>query len=98
MTNEEAIADLKASEKWKCKPSSKCIDKAIKTLEQQPEDAISRRKAINVISACDGKSSQIEALEKLPPVQPKIRTGSWIYRNFNWHCSECCANCPSTRL
>ena len=38
-------------------------------LSQEPcDDAISRKKAICVISACDGKSAQIEALEQLPSV------------------------------
>ena len=40
------------------------------------EDAVSRRKAIHVISACDGKSAQIEALEQLPSVTQK--SGEWI--------------------
>ncbi len=62
------------------------------------EDAINRRKAISVISACDGKSAQIEALEKLPSVQPKIKTGHWIFTKEDndlpfptkWYkCSEC---------
>ena len=40
--------------------------------EQEPcDDAVSRKKAIWVISACDGKSAQIEALEQLPPVTQK---------------------------
>lgn len=34
-------------------------------------DLISRRKAIIVISGCDGKSAQIEALEQLPSVRPQ---------------------------
>ena len=46
MTREEAIEDLKASKRWKCKPSNECIDMAIKALEQDPcEDAISRADA-----------------------------------------------------
>lgn len=28
-------------------------------------------------------------LRKLPPVTPKISTGKWIYKNYNWYCSEC---------
>ena len=40
--------------------------------EQEPcDDAVSRKKAIWVISACDGKSAQIEALEQLPSVTQK---------------------------
>ena len=53
------------------------------------EDAISRRKAISVISACDGKSAQIEALEQLPSVQPS-RKGHWITTDYIvYKCSEC---------
>lgn len=46
--------------------------RAIDTLlEQEPcEDAISRHKAIVMITAYEGKSAQIEALEQLPSVQP----------------------------
>ena len=46
----------------------------------KPEDIISKR---------------IQRIKDLPPVQPKIRTGKWIYRNYNWYCSEC-ENAPKT--
>lgn len=50
-------------------------------LEQiQCDDCISRHKAIVAITACDGKSAQIEAIEKLPSVTPKPKTG---------HCKDC---------
>ena len=45
------------------------------------EDAISRKKAICVISACNGKSAQIEALEQLPSVTQK--SGKWD-RLYSW--------------
>lgn len=40
----------------------------------KPEDIISKR---------------IQRIKDLPPVQPKISTGKWIYKNYNWYCSEC---------
>lgn len=42
------------------------------------DDCISRHKAIVAITACDGKSAQIEAIEKLPSVTPQPKTGEWI--------------------
>ena len=38
---------------------------------------------------------QSDNIKALPPVQPKIKTGKWIYRNYNWYCSEC-NNTPKT--
>ncbi|MBP3240079.1 MAG: hypothetical protein J6M92_05990 [Oribacterium sp.] len=101
MTREETIEDLKASKRWKCKPSNECIDKAVKALEQQPEDAISRKKVIDAIyRECSGENLDIEfskvlllqrKIKALPPVHPKPRVGHWIYdkRIENWKCSEC---------
>ena len=52
------------------------------------EDAISRHKAIVMITAYEGKSAQIEALEQLPSVQPS-RKGHWIWVKDYCKCSEC---------
>ena len=53
------------------------------------EDAISRHKAIVMITAYEGKSAQIEALEQLPSVQP-TRKGYWeLLANELYMCSEC---------
>ena len=91
-----------AVKKWICKTcpdDSECqrdcdvikgID-ALPSVQPKPiecEDAISRRKAISVISACDGKSAQIEALEQLPSVQPS-RKGQTV-------CDLCRFNPPSS--
>ena len=67
-------------------PNAWALDMAISALEQEPcrywqngkcngntevcDDAISRHKAIVMITAYEGKSAQIEALEQLPSVQP----------------------------
>lgn len=69
------------------------------------DDCISRHKAIVAITACDGKSAQIKALEKLPSVKQK--TGKWIWGGKYISCCRCskcgcgewemefpyCANC-----
>ena len=62
------------------------------------EDAISRKKAICVISACDGKSAQIESLEQLPSVTPSILKARWIKvtnGRGGHECSNCCEYAPS---
>lgn len=62
------------------------------------DDAISRKKAICVISACDGKSAQIEALEQLPSVTPSILKARWIKvtnGRGGHECSNCCEYAPS---
>lgn len=58
------------------------------------DDCISRHKAIVAITACDGKSAQIEAIEKLPSVTPKPKTGNWIKISPAgiYECSECGQN------
>ena len=62
-------------------------------------DAISRQLAISVITAYNGKSAQIDALEKLQCVEPKRPKGHWKivpsydsygeYRPRKYECSEC---------
>lgn len=68
-------------------------------VEQEPcEDAISRKKAICVISACDGKSAQIESLEQLPSVTPSILKARWIKvtnGRGGHECSNCCEYAPN---
>ena len=65
------------------------IESAIKALEQESCDAISRQAAIEVAKQYWYKPDIAGALAELPPVQPK--TGHWIYdkRIENWKCSEC---------
>ena len=57
---------------WSIKDVAKCFEKH-GIIEQEPcDDAISRHKAIVMITAYEGKSAQIEALEQLPSVQPSL--------------------------
>ncbi len=77
------------------------IDSACnRILEQEPcEDAISREDALMCMTGEyladkeykpeDIISKHIRRLRALPPVQPKLKTGHWIYENYNWRCSEC---------
>ena len=73
----------------KCGELARAIDLCV--VEQEPcDDCISRHKAIVAITACDGKSAQIEAIEKLPSVTPKPKTGHWILTDDDFvYCSEC---------
>lgn len=54
-------------------------------------DTISRADAVRVASGYCHPSNIAKELAKLPPAQPKIKTGHWIYdkRIENWKCSEC---------
>lgn len=78
----------------KCGELARAIDLCV--VEQEPcDDCISRHKAIVAITACDGKSAQIEAIEKLPSVTPKQKTGHWIMSDdglFSPICDKCGAH------
>ncbi|MBQ1295607.1 MAG: hypothetical protein IIY21_16295 [Clostridiales bacterium] len=79
---EHAIKHIKTrADVWAVKEVTEALqsisERLDKALSQEPcDDAISRKKAIYVISARDGKSAQIEALEQLPSVTQK--SGKWI--------------------
>ena len=77
------------------------IDSACnRILDQETcEEAISREDALMCMTGEyvsdmtykpeDIISKHIQRLRALPPVQPKIKTGHWIYKDYNWWCSEC---------
>ena len=83
---EHAIKHIKTrADVWAVKEVTEALqsisERLDKALSQEPcDDAISRKKAIYVISARDGKSAQIEALEQLPSVTQK--SGKWIGKDF----------------
>ena len=79
------------------------LDMAIKALELC-EDAISRQDALDALHMCLSTNSYDDdvtgdsyicyeeaeyEIEKLQSVQPKPKTGHWIYKNYNWRCSKC---------
>lgn len=79
---------------------------AVKTvMEESCEDAISREDALMCMTGEflpfvlykpeDIISKRVQRIKTLPSVQPKIKNGKWIYRNYNWYCSEC-ENTPKT--
>ena len=77
------------------------LDSVEQNLEQiQCDDCISRHKAIVAITACDGKSAQIEAIEKLPSVTPQPKTGQWIEQiDHEENCRTLiCSNCDRPAL
>lgn len=60
------------------------------------EDAISRAEALKIVDELNDGSSEcanIRAeIEKLPSVQPKVKTGHWIFDDEcreHGHCSKC---------
>lgn len=59
-----------------------CPLKEVKEFEA--EDCISRKKAIISITACNGYSAQIEALENLPSVLPKADKPIIYCRDCKW--------------
>ena len=72
------------------------------------EDAVSRRAAIDAVKMAIIRSEQeyaVEALEKIPPITPKPRTGEWIpmfdgkfHGGAYWFkCSECSRVVPDVR-
>ena len=57
------------------------------------EDAISRKVVLRLFATHDGKYLY-EAIQQLPSVQPKAKTGHWIAQDIhnchtNFKCSEC---------
>lgn len=71
----------------------------LELLHQEPcEDAVSREAALKAIEGKEYKFQVYEAIEKLPSVTPKQRTGKWIFNDnqgvqavgyLTYHCSEC---------
>jgi hypothetical protein len=89
MTNEDKInylkdilSEINENDNAVCYLTSEdneLIKSAIEALEQQPcEDAISRQAVLEVIEREQFKGDAISEIEKLPPVQPKLKTGHWI--------------------
>ena len=94
MTREEAIDIIRQYEC--CKEHCEACEMAISALEQQPcEDAISREAAINIASLhCLTIDETVKALEQLPSVTQKPKTGHWIEKDgfdgdVYYDCSEC---------
>lgn len=76
MTREEAIQRLKTTDAC---DSELCeaLDMAIKALEQEPTDAISRQAVFDVIEREQFKGDAISEIEKLPSVSPQPKMGRW---------------------
>lgn len=111
ISREEAVEELKHLEYYNrpfdnsvesCMKSEKrneAILMAIKALEQEPCDAVSRKAAID---ACDQSINILDATDRikaLPSVTPAEKVGHWINVNEGkWNtipaykCSECGAN------
>jgi hypothetical protein len=111
MTNEEAINHLvnilsEANRTgdavcYITSEDNETIKTAIKALEQQHEDAISRQTAIDIVRHECGEwkglaKEIVKQFNGLSPVQPKPKTGQWIESDnenmisqHRWYCSEC---------
>ncbi len=106
MTNEEAI-QIMENERPHCgkritfteEEKYEAFEMAIAALKAEPcEDAVDRKEALKAIEGKEYKFQVYEAIEKLPPVTPKPRTGKWIETLAEdacgelysyWACSEC---------
>lgn len=98
MTIDEAIERLKTDiykyADFKENPNENefwmAFDMAIKALEQQSEDAISRAEAVRVASGYCHPSNVVKELKRLPSVQPIRPKGHWILTDDDFvYCSEC---------
>jgi hypothetical protein len=111
-TYKSPCAECRDNSQWEMKPISRSHENGTEC-----EDAVSRKAAIEaVMDLCKHytltKSVNhphvdfvIEALQDLPPVTPKRKTGEWIHSDFSHeflYCSECgrgryfCSNfCPN---
>ena len=83
MTNCEAKAFIEEHIMWgeyTIGEYGKALKKAIKALEQQNDDCISRKEAIRIAEQgqVQGYPWQIAELSKLQSVQPEPKTGHWI--------------------
>ena len=92
MTKEECIADLKSINAT----GMECIDYAIKALEQQSDDCVSKAELMKLYyeyqpTLATNVYEFGEKLKALPPVTPTRKVGKWIYdkASQNWRCSEC---------
>lgn len=81
----------KGCTKWDCvfderepktEPCKDCISR-------QAVDNLSRDLVHATRDKADFLCKFWEGLNALPPVTPQPKTGHWIYKNYNWHCSEC---------
>lgn len=57
---------------------------AIKALEQEPcEDCVSRQAVMQTLYDYGCESKTQDAIAELPSVQPKQKTGHWIFKEFD---------------
>lgn len=66
--------------------------RALPSAQPEPcEDAVSREAVIDVFYELWGTSltRTVNAINDLPTVTPKQRTGKWIKKNGNLYCSKC---------
>jgi hypothetical protein len=107
MTNEEAIKELKIirEDYWdEYSDTMPALDMAIKALEQQSEDAISRAETVQFLTnhssdfedvkirmAFQAASSLVNNPHNLPPVQPKHNPDEWCHDCKEYdHDKHCC--------
>ena len=85
MTNEEASFILANIDRRVCDDDlNEALDMAIKALEQQPCDAISREYILSKAHCCCGELCDdaycvdADDIKEAPSVQPKAKVGHWI--------------------
>lgn len=85
---------------------------AIKALEQEPYDAVSRAKTIEICKS-RGHDNSAHYISELPPITPQQKTGHWERVTDNagylvWECDKCkwqqryatnyCPDCGATMM
>ena len=110
MTNEDAVKSINAlidllkvvdaqphiKEEDKFKPSTyEALKMAIKALEAQPQDAVSRKAVLNIFNEwfatcniADKRESPKAKINALPPIIPQRKMGKWIA--YNWKDGDIC--------
>jgi hypothetical protein len=107
MTNEEAIFCIKGIKNighdifTEQKDFQKCLDMALKALEQEPcDDCVSRQAVLDFMQIKMGGKELYKSVYEMPPVRPMSKRSKWIKQNTafvnddNQIITEChCANC-----
>lgn len=109
MIREEVVKDLGVIKDFFAENSGAIplsIEYAIKVLEQEPCDCVSRQTVLDVLNdkwnmfydADDAMQESIDTIEALRPATPAPKTGRWIFKQRHKCVDVCCSECGYIRL
>ena len=100
LTNEIYI--VVGKEKYRVTEQATKAVKAIKALEQQPnDDCVSRQAVLEKINdwwgitSTSGEPTLCDCIRELPPVTPTRKVGKWIFTKTNFDRHGCTVECSS---